>query len=229
MERPSRLSSKYKRWNSFDDPKEVAVDKPVQYGSYYEAPTIATPSEESDDDGSSVLTNDNLPDPSIILNPAAFSDLSRDAYRKFLLLNRNVYVSRNGIHEMRKGLFANRRIEKGEVIVPYLGERITWKGHIIRSTRGHNMDYMADAGRGVYIDSSKSIKGGALANHRCHFNARLEQGRLPGPDRAPVVYLRAKEMIKCGRSICCDYRWTYRKNIRVAKVIEICACISIHC
>lgn len=115
-----------------------------------------------------------------------------------------VTVSSSGIHN--RGLFAAKKIKKGEYIIQYLGERITKKESQRRGTVQHDKSLDSDEGA-VYIfelDDKHDIDGNfewniaRLANHSCEPNC--ESYNVEGE-----IWLAALRDIKKGEELTFDY------------------------
>ncbi len=137
---------------------------------------------------------------------------------------RRIQVRRSGVHG--KGVFALRPIRKGEIVIEYKGERITWK----QALKRHPHD-PKDPDHTFYfhIDDSQVIDakfGGNAArwiNHACNPNCESD---IVG-DR---VYIKALRAIRPGEELFYDYGLVIdeRYTPKVKKQFE-CRCGARRC
>jgi len=137
---------------------------------------------------------------------------------------RRIQVRRSGVHG--KGVFALRPIRKGEIVIEYKGERITWK----QALKRHPHD-PKDPDHTFYfhIDDSQVIDakfGGNAArwiNHACNPNCESD---IVG-DR---VYIKALRAIQPGEELFYDYGLVIdeRYTPKVKKQFE-CRCGARRC
>jgi SET domain-containing protein len=137
---------------------------------------------------------------------------------------RRIQVRRSGVHG--KGVFALRPIRKGEIVIEYKGERITWK----QALKRHPHD-PKDPDHTFYfhIDDSQVIDakfGGNAArwiNHSCNPNCESD---IVG-DR---VYIKALRAIRPGEELFYDYGLVIdeRYTPKVKKQFE-CRCGARRC
>lgn len=235
--RPPRISREYKEWNSLDSLSEMALAIPDSLLSYEipSSPESCSEQEEGSNTSTSEISEQTTVDTSSNFSQMdcvhfhTFSRESQCKYMELMNLEKNVFISESRRNGHGEGIFASRDIKAGEIIIMYYGERITKEERDRRKKIGMNMTYMINIGKGVFIDGKEIRKGAEMANHRCKPNARLEQARLPGPERAPIAYLRATKDILYGRAINCNYGWYNKLTIRRAKEIIICQCGSRKC
>ena len=138
--------------------------------------------------------------------------------------SRRLQVRRSGIHG--KGVFAMRPIAKGEIVIEYIGEVITWKEALRRHP--HNP---ADPDHTFYfhVDDKHVIDGKHIGNsakwinHACAGNCEAEEidGR---------IFVRALRAIKAGEELSYDYGLVLegRHTPKVKKQFE-CRCGSRRC
>jgi SET domain-containing protein len=114
---------------------------------------------------------------------------------------RRIQTRRSGVHG--KGVFAVQDIAKGELVIEYLGEVITWEEALARhphdpSQPNHTFYFN--------VDESKVIDGGVRGNaarwinHACAPNCESE---ITDGGR---VFLRARRHIVAGEELNYDYR-----------------------
>jgi SET domain-containing protein len=112
---------------------------------------------------------------------------------------RRIQVRKSGVHG--KGVFAARDIAKGEVLIEYIGERITWPQALDRhphdpSQPDHTFYFSLDGGD--VIDANVDGNAARWINHACTTNCIADEidGR---------VFIRAKKAIKAGDELFYDY------------------------
>ena len=139
---------------------------------------------------------------------------------------RRIQVRRSGVHG--KGVFATQPIAKGETIIEYTGNIITWK----EAQRRHPHD-PNDPNHTFYfhIDDKRVIDGkdggnsAKWINHACSPNAEADQD-----DEAGRVFIKALRNIKVGEELNYDYGLVLegRHTPAVKKEYE-CRCGSRKC
>lgn len=138
---------------------------------------------------------------------------------------RRIQVRRSGVHG--KGVFALRPIAKGETIIEYTGERITWKEALRRHPHdptdpNHTFYFSLDDGSHV-IDAKFGGNASRWINHACEPNCEAdeEDGR---------VFIRAKRALKPGEELFYDYGLVIDEpyTARLKKDYE-CRCGSSRC
>lgn len=101
----------------------------------------------------------------------------------------------------QKGLFATRRFEAGEVIIPYGGELLTSE-ELEERYGNHTAPYALELSRNYIQDAALVRSAGAHANHytglRVRPNARFWKDQR-------VMWLKAIEPIARGEAILVDY------------------------
>jgi len=112
---------------------------------------------------------------------------------------RRIQVRKSGVHG--KGVFAARDIAKGEVLIEYIGERITWEQALDRhphdpSQPDHTFYFHIDDGH--VIDANVGGNAARWINHACTTNciADEQDGR---------IFIVAKKAIKKGDELFYDY------------------------
>lgn len=113
---------------------------------------------------------------------------------------RRIQVRRSGVHG--KGVFALQAIAKGETLIEYTGERITWKEALKRHPHDpddphHTFYFSLDDGSHV-IDAKYGGNASRWINHSCKPNCEAdeEEGR---------VFIRALRKLKPGEELFYDY------------------------
>lgn len=112
---------------------------------------------------------------------------------------RKIVVKRSGVHG--KGVFAARAIKKGERIIEYTGERITWPEALSRhphdpSDPNHTFYFhLTDE---VVIDAKHGGNSARWINHACSPNCEADE-----VDER--VYITALRNIKPGEELFYDY------------------------
>jgi SET domain-containing protein len=115
----------------------------------------------------------------------------------------SITIRRSGIHG--RGVYAARRIKKGERVVEYKGERISWKEALRRHP--HDPD---DPNHTFYftLEDDLLIDGGAQGNaarwinHSCDPNCEASMVEVKGEMR---VFIEAVREIKKGEELSYDY------------------------
>lgn len=166
------------------------------------------------------------------INISCFSNESKQAYEWYVSNEKMTYVAESLNPFFGRALYAGEKINNGEYICLYHGKRISIAecSAIQRSKR--NAEYLLNITKGVYIDGCKSGRGGALANHSCSPNAKLEHIYLPGPDGAPIGILRALKEIKLGDEIETDYGYWDAETDETPDnedLFEPCRCMRVNC
>ena len=112
---------------------------------------------------------------------------------------RRIQVRKSGVHG--KGVFAARDIAKGEVLIEYLGERITWEQALDRHPHDpaqpdHTFYFHVDDG--FVLDANVDGNAARWINHACTPNcfADEQDGR---------IFITAKKAIKTGDELFYDY------------------------
>jgi SET domain-containing protein len=137
---------------------------------------------------------------------------------------RRIQVRRSGVHG--KGVYALAPIAKGERIVEYTGQIITWKQALKRhphdpSDPNHTFYFHIDDGR--VIDGKFGTNAAKWINHSCQPNCETDEddGR---------VWIIAKRAIKPGEELNYDYGLILdgRHTEKIKKEFE-CRCGSRKC
>ena len=112
---------------------------------------------------------------------------------------RRIQVRRSGVHG--KGVFAARDIARGEVLIEYIGERITWPQALDRhphdpSQPDHTFYFHID--EEVVIDGGVQGNAARWINHACTPNCFADEidGR---------IFITTKRAIKAGEELNYDY------------------------
>ncbi|MBS1766140.1 MAG: SET domain-containing protein-lysine N-methyltransferase [Acidobacteria bacterium] len=133
-----------------------------------------------------------------------------------------IQVRRSGVHG--KGVFALRPIKKGERIVEYKGEIVSWKKASARMAHedpDHTFLFGLDDDR--VIDANVGGNAARFINHSCEPNCETEQIG----DR---VFIEAMRDIKPGEELSYDYQLTLDEpHTAKAKRQHACRCGAKHC
>ena len=112
---------------------------------------------------------------------------------------RRIQVRRSGVHG--KGVFALKPLKKGEVVIEYKGEVITWKEALRRHPHdptdpNHTFYFHIDDGN--VIDAKFGGNAARWINHACEPNCEADEidGR---------VFIKALRTIKPGEELFYDY------------------------
>jgi SET domain-containing protein len=112
---------------------------------------------------------------------------------------RRIQVRRSGVHG--KGVFALRPIRRGERIIEYTGEIITWKQALRRHPHdpddpNHTFYFHIDDGR--VIDAAHGGNAARWINHACQPNCEADEvdGR---------VFIKALRDLQAGEELFYDY------------------------
>lgn len=134
------------------------------------------------------------------------------------LLEKQLEVKRSGIPGAGKGLFTKKMIEKGTLIIEYIGTITTWKE--VDQEEGNNA-YIYYVNRNYVIDASKHLKAMARYANDARglqrpkgFRNNSEYVKLAGK-----IYIKASTDIEAGDEILVGYGKEYwdviRKNMKV--------------
>ena len=93
------------------------------------------------------------------------------------------------------GLFATRDFKRGELIIEYIGEKISTKEADRRGGK-----YLFSVTDEITIDGKGRNNIARYVNHSCHPNAEAETD-----DEELRIFIRAKKRINAGEEICYDY------------------------
>jgi hypothetical protein len=116
---------------------------------------------------------------------------------------RRIQVRKSGVHG--KGVFALKRIAKGERIIEYTGEVIDWPEALRRHPHdpadpNHTFYFSLDDGH--VIDANVGGNAARWINHSCAPNCKAEQVADDGHDR---VFIEALRTLKPGEELFYDY------------------------
>ncbi len=135
-----------------------------------------------------------------------------------------IQVRRSGVHG--KGVFALAPFARGERIVEYTGEMITWKEALRRHPHNpadpdHTFYFHIDDGR--VIDGKSGGNAAKWINHSCQPNCETDE-------EGDRVFVKAKRAIKAGEELNYDYGLILdgRHTAKVKKQFE-CRCGSRKC
>ena len=140
---------------------------------------------------------------------------------------RRIQVRKSGVHG--KGVFAARDIAKGEVLIEYLGERITWEHALDRhphdpSQPDHTFYFHVD--EGWVLDANVGGNAARWINHSCEPNCEpaLVESSSGDPARDHIV-IEAMRDIRAGEELCYDYGIVLEvRHTRRMKQIWACRC-----
>jgi SET domain-containing protein len=112
---------------------------------------------------------------------------------------RRIQVRKSGVHG--KGVYAARPIKKGETIIEYVGEVITWDEALRRhphdpSDPNHTFYFHIDEGR--VIDAKFGGNASRWINHACAPNCEAD-------DDGERVFIKALRNIRPGEELFYDY------------------------
>jgi SET domain-containing protein len=115
---------------------------------------------------------------------------------------RRIQVRRSGIHG--KGVFALQDIPKGETIIEYVGEIITWKQADKRQSSdpddpNHTFFFSIGDGSKV-IDANVGGNAARWINHSCNPNCEADED-----DETQRVFIKSLRKIKAGEELYYDY------------------------
>jgi uncharacterized protein len=134
-----------------------------------------------------------------ILMKQARSDSAKPAPVAAPASGRRIQVKKSGIHG--KGVFAARALAKGELVIEYKGEIISWDEALRRHPHdptdpNHTFYFHIDDGR--VIDGKVHGNAARWINHACTPNCEAEQAG----DR---VFIHTKRAVKAGEELFYDY------------------------
>ncbi len=137
---------------------------------------------------------------------------------------RRIQVRRSGVHG--KGVYALQRIPKGEVLIEYVGQRITWKEALRRHPHNpqdpHHTFYFHINDREV-IDAAYGGNASRWINHACEPNCEADEvdGR---------VFIKSLRTLEPGEELFYDYGLTIDDRYTPAlKKQYACHCGSRRC
>jgi SET domain-containing protein len=134
-------------------------------------------------------------------------------------------VRKSGIHG--RGVFATRRIAKGERLIEYKGERITWK----EADRRYPIDpvpyhtFLFEIGDGTMcLDAARKGTAAKWINHACNFNCEAVE------DEDERVFIEAVRAIRPGEELTYDYNFILEERHTPAqKKLFPCWCGAKNC
>ncbi len=138
-----------------------------------------------------------------------------------------ILVKTSRIHG--RGVYAARRIAKGERIIEYKGERISWKEADRRPPSdpddpNHTFFFSLSDGKHV-IDAAVGGNAARWINHSCNPNCETEED-----DEALRVYIHALRDIKAGEELFYDYGLIIDERITpTLKKAHACRCGARDC
>lgn len=130
---------------------------------------------------------------------------------------RRVLVKRSGVHG--KGVFANQAFKRGDLIIEYKGQIITWEEALRRhphdpSDPNHTFYFHLDDGH--VIDGKHNGNAAKWINHACSPNCEAEQ-------IGNKVFIKALRAIKPGEELFYNYGLVIDERI-TAKLKKEFAC-----
>ena len=146
-------------------------------------------------------------------------------YRKKRRRRRRFAVRRSSIHG--KGVFALRRIRKGERIIEYKGERISHAEADRRYEAEHEADdphtFLFTVDDKIVIDAARGGNSSRWINHSCSPNCETE-------DDDGRIYIEALRDIRPGEELTYDYLlYLDERHTPAAKRENRCFCGSRRC
>lgn len=140
---------------------------------------------------------------------------------------RRIQVRRSGVHG--KGVFALQPIAKGETIIEYKGQTISWPEALRRHPHdpgdpNHTFYFSLDDGSRV-IDANVDGNAARWINHSCEPNCEADE-----VDGAGRVFIKARRKLKPGEELFYDYGLVIdeRYTAKLKKEYE-CRCGSRQC
>jgi SET domain-containing protein len=112
-------------------------------------------------------------------------------------------IRRSGIHG--RGVYSARRIKKGERVVEYKGERISWREALRRhphDPEDPNHTFYFTLNNNVVIDGGSQGNAARWINHACDPNCEASMVELEGELR---VFIEAMRDIRAGEELSYDY------------------------
>jgi SET domain-containing protein len=112
---------------------------------------------------------------------------------------RRVQVRRSGVHG--KGVFAIQAIAKGDVVIEYKGEIISWKEALRRHPHDPsdpNHTFYFHLSDGYVIDGKENGNSARWINHSCAPNCEADQ-------EGDQVFIKALRNIQSGEELFYDY------------------------
>lgn len=138
--------------------------------------------------------------------------------------NKRIQVKQSGVHG--KGVFALKPIAKGEKIIEYKGQLITWQEADARHP--HNPDdpfhtFFFQLENGLVIDGGIQGNSARWINHSCNPNAQAQEENSR-------VFIYALKNIKPGEEITYDYLLVLDEELtEQTKANYACCCGSKKC
>ena len=134
-------------------------------------------------------------------------------------------VRKSRIHG--RGVFATRKIAKGERLIEYKGERITWQ----QAERRYPIDpvpyhtFLFEIGDGTMcIDGARGGSAAKWINHACRPNCEAVE------DEDERMFIEAVRTIERGEELCYDYNFILEERHTPAqKKLYSCWCGARNC
>ena len=134
-------------------------------------------------------------------------------------------VRNSSIHG--RGVFANRKIRKGTVIIEYKGQRVSWDEAMERPDSDPEdpaHTFLFELDDGSVIDANVRGNAARWINHSCDPNCKpyeYEDGR---------VFIEAKRKIRPGEELCYDYRLGVHGKLSKRELAQyVCRCGARRC
>jgi len=141
----------------------------------------------------------------------------------------SIQVQDSTIHG--KGVFAQTNIQKGDCIIEYKGERISWKTALKRHPHDPlqpNHTFYFSITNGKVIDGKVKGNDAKWINHSCAPNCIANE--VVGKKDRLHVFLFAKKNIKIGEELFYDYSLDVEgKRTKAVKEDYLCRCGSKKC
>jgi len=140
------------------------------------------------------------------------------------LSGRRIQVRRSGVHG--KGVFAVQDIPRGEVLIQYQGEIITWKSAQKRhphNPKEPNHTFYFHINDRVVIDGGVGGNASRWINHSCTPNCEADE-------IGEQIFIKAIKKIKSGQELTYDYGLTIDEPYTKALKAEFpCWCGAKNC
>lgn len=120
-----------------------------------------------------------------------------------MAIQRKISVRDSHVHG--KGVFALVDIPKGNRIIEYKGQRITWEKALKRhphDPKNPHHTFFFDIDDNLVIDGGRDGNSARWINHSCHPNCKAEQVEVGGHQR---VFIHARRNIRAGEELFYDY------------------------
>lgn len=127
-------------------------------------------------------------------------------------------IKKSRLPHAGKGLFTTSRIRKGDVIVEYKGEKMTWSGCVKRYGKNVNKaPYLFHVSNSNCVDAQRTTK--ELARYANDANGFSQKAGLKNNSEYDVIkgkpYIIATKEIAAGSEIFVDYAGDYWEALEV--------------